>query len=219
VTGAASGPGTRTAGQRVARSLREISGVVVGGTLGALLWLIVVQEGPQRDLTEYDFAQQMGQVFVDRSADVAQAGLWGTILFGVLIACLYPLLFQRLEGRLTRLGAALAFAAVPYLLWGLVMAPGVTAYEDTIAGAAAVPIPGGAFASEAGWTPALLAIPAAILYALSVARCYGLMRTAAWWTPKFRHGPSAEALVDVIGDPSLELPEQVGEEGREGPRR
>lgn len=219
MTGAASGSGRRTAGQGVLQSLREISGVVVGGTLGALLWLIVVQEGPQRDLTDYNFAQQMGQVFVDRSADVAQAGLWGTILVGILIACVYPLFFRRLEGRLTRVGAALAFALVPYLLWGLVMAPGVTAYQDTVAGVEPVLIPGGAFASQAGWTPALLAVPAAILYALSVARCYGLMRTAAWWRPKYRHGPSAEALVDVFGDPSLELPEQVGEEGREGPRR
>ena len=224
-------PGT---GERVVALLMRVSGVLVGGAIGAILWLIVMQEGPERGWTDYDYNEMAGQMVVPRQEDVAKAGLWTTLLLGIVLACLYPLVFRPLRRRLNRWVVALLYALVPFLLWGLLMAPAVTAYEDTASDQARRLIPGGAFGVDGGDATPVLAAVASILFALCVMRAYSLMTRRDWWTRKYRRGGlDAAVLADVVAEPGmaslevaapehtdlLEFPEEVGEEGREGPLR
>ncbi|MEW6582898.1 MAG: hypothetical protein AB1416_09075 [Actinomycetota bacterium] len=207
-------------GERILDSLRHIAGVVAGGVLGALLWLIVMQQGPEHELTDHDFNQIMGQVFVDRSADVAKAGLWGTFAFGILIACLYPPVFHRMERHRGPVVAAAAFAVVPFLLWGIAFSPVVTAFVDVPTGEAPRHIPGGPFGSEGGAAAVILGLVASAVYATMASRAYSLMSRRDWWERRYRRsGIAQETIVEIVGDPSLELAEQVPEERGETPGR
>ena len=212
--GAGSGP-TR-AGALARAALRHASGVVLGGLLAAVAWLIVMQEGVLRGWTEHDYLQTIGQVVVGRADNVARAGMRLTLVLAVGIAAIYALVFDRfVRGRgWTR---ALIFAAVPFLLWGLVLAPFAGGLKDTAAGEARVEIPGGPFGLDGGGATILIGAVASVVYAFIVARCYRLMRQERWWVAA-RERPGAlarEAIEEIITPGSLELPEERREDSGE----
>lgn len=101
---------------------RHVLGVVVGGVLGTLLWLIVMQESVGKGYTDHNFNRAMGELFVDPEGKVARAGFRATVVIGIVLAAAYAAGLHRLL-RGTEWRKALIFAAVPLLLWGLVFAP------------------------------------------------------------------------------------------------
>lgn len=208
---------------RLLAALRHIAGVVVGGAIGAIVWLVVMQEGPERDWSEHDFNQIMGQAFVGREDDVRVAGFVATLLVAIAIAAVYALVVEPLLGKRAAWRAPIAFAPVPLLLWGLVLSPGVTAFKDTAIDVKPERIPGGVFGFDSGETALVLAIVASVLFALAVSRIYRLMVIPSWWRSRgddaaAGHGVLGDLLIRPI-DPSLELAEKRREEGGEGPGR
>ena len=43
--------------------------LILGGLLGGILWLVIMQEGPERGWSEHDYNQMIGQLLVDRSGE------------------------------------------------------------------------------------------------------------------------------------------------------
>lgn len=206
----------------VLAALRHVAGVVVGGAIGGIVWLIVLQEGPERNWSDHDYNQIMGQVFVGRGDDVARAGFYGTLLFGIALAAVYALVFERPFRSKHRALAPLTFAMVPLSLWGLVLSPGVTAFEDTAIDVRPRVIPGGAFGLDGGGVTLVLGIAGSLLFALAASRIYRLMTTPAWWRSRDdSHGAGQGVLEEIYfgkgPEPSLKLPEEGREEGRVGP--
>jgi hypothetical protein len=210
-------------GARILRLLRHVAGVVVGGAIGGIVWLIILQEGPERQWSDHDYNQIMGQVFVGREDDVATAGFLATLGTGVALALLYAFAFEPLGRNRGRAWAPLCFAAVPLALWGLVLSPGVTAYKDTAIDVRPEVIPGGAFGLDAGGVTLVLGVVGSLLFALAVSRIYRLMITPSWWKARGSdHAMAKGVLEELIArtpDPSLELPEERREEGRESAGR
>jgi hypothetical protein len=210
-------------GTTILRLLRHLAGVVVGGALGGIVWLIVLQEGPERQWSDHDYNQIIGQVFVGREDDVATAGFLATLVAGVALAALYAFVFEPLGRKRGRAWAPVVFAAVPLALWGLVLSPGVTAYKDTAIDVRPEVIPGGVFGLDAGFFTLVLGAVGSLLFALAVSRIYRLMTAPSWW--KSRGSDHAmpkgvlEGLIAQTPDASLKLPEERREEGGEGAGR
>jgi hypothetical protein len=198
---------------------RHIAGVLFGGLLGGTVWLVVMQEGPERNWSDHDYLDMMGQVFVARSGNVAKAGLWATLAIGVALTALYALVVDPLLAKRGPRRAAFAFAAVPFLLWGPAFAPVVTAWKDTAADVAPERIPGGVFGLDGGGATIVLGIAASILFALTAARVYRLMCTGTWWRARDRRHVLAQEVLEELTSRSFELPEEGPEEGGEGAGR
>jgi hypothetical protein len=198
-------------------ALRHLCAMITAGVVGGVVWLVVMQEGPERDWSDHDFNQIMGQLVVGREDDVARAGFLVTMPAAIVLAALYALI----EGRTGRSGLRLplVFSLAPFLLWGLVLSPGVTAYKDTALDVARQEIPGGFFGTESGVVAVILAAVASVLFGLAASRVYRLMRTPEWW--RSRGDTHSVGTLDAIIAPkgSLELSEQRPEEGREGAGR
>jgi hypothetical protein len=203
----------------VLAGLRHVAGVVFGGLVGGTVWLVVIQEGPERNWSDHDYNEMMGQVFVNRAGDVAKTGLWATLAIGVALTALYALVVDPLLAKRGARRAALTFAAVPFLLWGLAFAPTVTAYRDTAAGVPREPIPGGVFGLDGGAATLVLGLAASFLFALAAARIYRLMCTGTWWRARGRGHELAQEVLEELTSRSFELPEERREESREGAGR
>jgi hypothetical protein len=208
-------------------ALRHIAGVVFGGAIGGIVWLVVLQEGPERGWSDHNYNQVMGQVFVGREDDVARAGFYGTIAVGIALAAVYALVFEPLARGKHRAVAPLVFAAVPLLLWGFVLSPGVTAYADTAIDVESQVIPGGVFGLDGGRVTLVLGIVGSLLFALAVSRIYRLMTMPAWWKSRGSNHSMAQGVLDGLisrsapapSPESLKLPEEGREEGDKGAGR
>lgn len=211
----------------VLAALRHVAGVVVGGAIGGIVWLIVLQEGPERGWSDHDYNQIMGQVFVGREDDVARAGFYGTLLAGIALAAIYALVIERLARGRHRAVAPLTFALLPFFSWGLVLSPGVTALEDTAIDVSPRRIPGGAFGLDGGGVTLVLGVVGSLLFALAVSRIYRLMTTPAWWKSRGSDHSIAKGVLDELisrsapaaAPDSLKLPEEGRKEGGEGAGR
>jgi len=207
---------------RAADLCRRLLGVAAGGSIAAITWLLVMQEGYKRGLTDHDYNRVIGQVFEDAaSEDVARTGYRATLVAGMVLAAIFALVIHRLTRDRRGWVAALLFAPVPFLAWGLLLAPLVDAVRPTVAGADPVPIPGGVFGLEADIAAPLLAIAASLLVSLVIVRAYRLMSTPEWW--RARPAAREETVQEIEGlagitPLSLELPEERAEDARERPR-
>lgn len=217
-TGAAT-PGPRTVGAAIRSGLRRAAAVGLAGALGGIAWLVVMQEGHERGWTEHDFNQMLGQLFVDRSADVARAGLWGTLALGAAVALVYGLVIEPLVRSRGRWWPPLTLALILFLLWSLAFAPVVTAYVDTAPSEPPREIPGGPFGLDAGVETFVLGLVASLVAAAVIARVHRLAIDPGWWAAKHRPVEvTEEALEEILSGGSLELSEQRPEEGREPAR-
>lgn len=200
-------------------ALRRIGGVLLGGIVGALGWLVVLQEGPQRGWSDHDYNETMGQAFVDRADDVARAGLWATLVAGVALAGIYALVVEPLLGGRRPFVAGLTFAVAPLAAWGLVLTPFTTAYEDTAPGHPLVEIPGGILGLDAGASGLVLGVVGSLVFAAAVSRIYRLATSAEWWRSRPQSGEMARGVLDeIVGEGSLELPEKRSKERRKSTR-
>jgi hypothetical protein len=191
---------------------RRAAGIFTGGALGALLWLIVWNQGIRRSWTDHDFALGLGEL---AGGNASRTGLYGTIVAGVGVALLYAALEPWLPAR-PWWAKGLIFATVPFLLWGLVFCPLVDSIRERQLDGSIALVPSQPFAADAGGGTIPIAILASIALALLVARCYSLMREPAWWRPRERHLEEALEAITERGSGSLELPEEGPKERRVG---
>lgn len=206
---------------------RRIVAVITAGVVGALAWLVVVQEGGKRGYTDLDVNHALGEVWrgpVDTGRvrekealgvvgdPVAPTGLRLAVAAGVLFAVVYTLVAPLLPLRRWYL-RALPLALLVFLVTALVYGPLVESRGVAQAGAFGLGAGGG--------TPFVFAA-GALVFGLVAARVHDLMSGTSWWEPTDERtaAGSLEAVVrasESRGDTSLELGEQRAEEGRVGP--
>jgi hypothetical protein len=173
--------------------LRRLAAVVTAGVLGAIVWLIIVEE--ERFVPEaLDFNHLLGELVLGPGHEtarsdgplalvgdpVAPTGFGVTCLFGVALAVLHMLVVEPALGRVPRMRRSLLLRALPvaliaYVLWGLVFTAVVQARLDVDAGPFGV--------DGSGATPVTYAV-AAFLTGIVIVRAVELVRTAEWWRPK-----------------------------------
>jgi hypothetical protein len=184
---------------------RRAAGVLVGSGLGALLWLIILQEGVRHGWTDQNFNSDMGLLVQSPEGSPTQAGLRLTLLSGLVLGVLYvPLGELWVRQKWVR---GLAYAIVPFLAWGLLFCPLVAGRIDGE--------PSAPFGADAGGATTVLAAAASLAFALVLARAYALMREPAWWRPRAR--PSIEETERLVDEGSLELAEERTEQPGVGP--
>lgn len=192
--------------ERLRGAVRHVVGVVVSGVLGAAVWLVVVQEARNLDLTDLDFVRAMALIFEAEGTDrraTGSAGLYLTLGAGVLLVALHALIVPRLSRFRGRgwWAQAVPLAAAAYLLWGAIMSP---------------TRPSGFFGLQAGGiTSALSFLAGAAGFAIIAVRAYTLITSERWWEDKEQD--ISHSLDAIEARPrSLELPEQGREERRVG---
>jgi hypothetical protein len=194
---------------------RAAAGVLIGGVVFALVFLICVEGSFRRGITDFDFAHVLGTAMKGTATEETGAEALGvigdsagptaleaTLVAGICLLALHALVIVRLVRR-HWIVQGLVLAAVTFLLLGVVYVPYADARLDT---------PIGAWGSDQGGiTPVVLA-GASLIAALVAARCYDLAEKASWW----REETVAvdEQIATITGrDESLELPEQGSEQG------
>ena len=192
--------------ERVRWVVRQLLGVVVGGVVGAAVWLVVVQEGRNLDLTDLDFVRAMALIFQAEGADrraTGSAGLSLTLGAGVLLVLIQAALLPRVPRLRDRSWwlQAVPLWIVGFLLWGVVLSP---------------TRPSGFLGLDAGGaTSPLVFLAGAAGFAIAAWRCYTLITGAQWWEDKEQD--LAQSLDQIEAQPrSLELAEQGPEQGRIG---
>lgn len=186
--------------ERLARAGREVAAVIGAGVLGAIAWLVVVQEGRGRGLTDLDFARglalSVGADGVDRQ-EVGSTGFYATVVLGVAFMLVFALVVPRFLRRSWWWQAAPVGAAA-FLLWGLAFSPAR---------------PSGILGLEAGGISSLLVfLVGAAAFAVVGVRVYTLVSGPAWWVAK--ENRLEEELEELTQQQrSLELPEERREEG------
>jgi hypothetical protein len=191
---------------RVRWVVRQLLGVVVGGVVGAAVWLVVVQEGRNLDLTDLDFVRAMALAFgadaVDRRG-TGSAGLYFSLAAGALLVLIQAALIPRVARLRDRPWPlqAVPLGIVAFLLWGVVLSPSR---------------PSGFLGLDAGGaTSPLVFLAGAAAFAIAAWRCYTLITGAEWWQDKEQD--LTRSLDQIEAKPrSLELTEQGPEEGRVG---
>ncbi len=197
------------------RAARLAASVAVGGALGALTWLFAFNEFHRGRIfgvqwTEHDFPDGLGHAF--GAEETARAGLYLTLVLGVVAAGVYLAVERRLPGR--GLVKGLMFAPVLFLAWGLVFCTAVNARQVLLQDNF-VYLPTGLFGWSSDKRTILLGAAASMATGVVIARVTALMRDASWW----REHPPEEGLLDQQAAAELlELPEQRRQEGVEGAR-
>lgn len=207
------GPGV---GARVARTACAI---VVGGMVAAICFLIVIHEAERRGYTALDFNHTLGNVIEGRQSEdattraalgvigdsAAPTGLVATLVLGVVAMAVFALAVVPLVRRGGWIVQGVVLGAVVFLALGLIYPP--LASRHLIESL-------GPFGASFGTGTVVAFALSSLTFGIAGARCYSLMVGAAWWTP--RGEVLEEALEEIeMGQPapSLELPEQRGEEG------
>jgi hypothetical protein len=178
---------------------RELTGLLAGGLLGSITWMIVAHEGEKRFDSEVSFPEALGEVRGAELTDAPRLGLWTALVVGTLIAgVLLPLLFRTIPGPWYL--RSLPLAAVVFLLWGLWFSPRVG--EETT-------FPGGVFASEASGGTLLAFALASIGYAAVAGRVYSVTRALDFWRDKDNdlRAQGADVLRDLGLGPDGKPPE------------
>ena len=185
---------------RLGRAAREVTAVVGAGVLGAVAWLIIVQEGENKGLTELDFARglalSVGADGVNRQ-EVGSTGFYATIVLGVALMALHAILVPRFVRR-QWWWQAVPVGLAAFLLWGLAFSP---------------VRPSGVLGLEAGGVVSMLVfLVGAAAFAIIGVRVYTLVSRADWWEAK---EDRLEEELDQLAEQQrlLELPEERREEG------
>lgn len=194
---------------------RAIAGVLIGGVVAAITFLICVQGSFHKGITEFDFAHSLGTAVRGTATERTGAealgvigdsagptALWTTIICGIVLLAFHALVIVRLVRR-SWVVQGLVLAVVLFLAVGLIYVPFVAARLDSPIG------PWGS--DQGGWTPLVFA-GSSLIAALIAARIYDLTGRPSWWRPQ--RVQVDEQLAELTGlDESFELPEQRSEEG------
>jgi hypothetical protein len=196
---------------------RRLAAVVVGGGLGTVLWLVIMQDGFQRSFfgrrwSHQDFASALGDLFGGQGGNIRERGFYVTLVVAAVVMVLVGLAAEALGPRLPERWWVQAFglAGVVFLLWGLLFSP--------IVGVRGPGEDGGFFGSDAGATAWFVALLASLAFAIVSARIYRLMTSEDWWIPGRRKIEASATLEAMgVGDAekdaltSLELAEELRE--------
>ena len=214
-------PSTR---ERLHTVLRWVTGVGLGGFLGALIFLITIQGSQGKGFTDLDFSHSLGEL-VGGQAYREQArtalgvvgdsagptGLWVTIVIGIGLAVIHSLLVWRFGRGRRWYEQAVPLWILTVLLLGFLYMP--------LIGSRLEGTGGGVFGADAGGITPIVLILCALGFALAVARTYSFAISRTWWEPKdesLEQGLEAVAVLET--EPSLELPEKRGEDRGVTPR-
>lgn len=195
---------------------RHVFGIVAAGVIAALAWMFILQEGQIGNIfgtkwTDHDFPDGLGNAF--GAADTARAGLYLTLVLGVIVAAIFRLVERWLPGR--HLIKGVSFAAALFLAWGLLFTPLVDSRQGVLvlpdATVKSIYLPTGLFGVDAGKGTIISGAVASLLAGIIIARVIQVTRNADWWRP---HPTAGVALDPNVGtDPLLELTEQGSEQG------
>lgn len=194
---------------------RGVAGVLIGGPITAVVFLICVQGSFHKGITDFDFSHVLGTAIEGTASEqtgadalavvgdsVGPTALWTTLACGVVLLAFHALVVVPLVRR-SWIVQGVALALVLFLAIGFVYVPFVDARLDTPIG------PWGA--DQGSWTPIVFA-GSSLISALLGARIYDLARRASWWEEQTVQVD--EQLAELTGiEPSFELPEQGSEEG------
>jgi hypothetical protein len=215
-------------GMRVAR---WVAAILVSGVLASLFWLFCMQEGYggqilNRTWTDHAFDQGLGNAI--GASSHALGGFYLSMVLGVAAAALFALLEPVLPGRGWIKG--LAFAPIPFLVWGLVFCPLVNA-DRTPQSEGFLYSPSGLFGVDSGIATIVSGAVASVAAGLVLARVLPMVREASWWDPHVEERVELReqtlATIELADEPQLleladetqllELPEQGAEERVERP--
>jgi hypothetical protein len=193
---------------------RHVAGIVGGGAIAALAWMFALQEGQTGSIfgakwTEHDFPDALGNAF--GAADTARAGLYLTLVLGVIVAAIFALVERWLPGR--GLVKGISFAATLFLAWGLLFTPLIDG-RKVQQGVEFVYLPTGLFGVHAGASTIISGAVASLLAGLVIARIIQTTREAEWWRA---HETGVGLTPAAVGE-LLEFPEEGSEQGGERPR-
>jgi hypothetical protein len=191
---------------------RHVFGIVAAGVIAALAWMFVLAEGHTGNIfghwTDHDFPDGLANAF--GAADTGRAGLYLTLVLGVIVAAIFPLVERWLPGR--DLVKGISFAVPLFLAWGLLFTPLVDS-RQVQRGAEFVYLPTGLFGVDAGEGTIISGAVASLLAGIIIARVIQVTRNANWWRP---HPTAGVALDPDVG--LLELTEEGSEQGGERSR-
>ena len=187
---------------------RNVFAVVLAGFLGGILWLIVMQKALAYGYTDHSFNAAMGLTLGATEEQISREGFYATMVVWLVLAVAFD--------PMTRLWRApwwqhaLPLGAVVFLLWGAVFGPLAAGRQDEV--------PAGLFGADAGSATVVVALVAAAVAALTVARVHALVRSAEWWEPKhFDLRESLEQLFaqDLAPTEPAGRPPASAEQGRD----
>jgi hypothetical protein len=194
---------------------RALVGVLVGGAVTAIVFLICVEGSFHEGITDFDYAHVLGTAIEGTAREESGAealgvigdsagptALWTTIVAAIVLMAVHSLVIVRLVRR-HWVVQGLALAVVMFLAIGVIYVPYVDARLDT---------PIGAWGSDqGGWTPLVFA-GSSVIASLVGARVYDLATRVSWWQEEAV--VVDEQLSELTGvEESFELSEQRPEEG------
>ncbi len=195
---------------------RAVAGVLIGGAVTAVVFLICVQGSFHQGITDFDFAHVLGTAIEGTATEETGAdalgvigdsagptALWTTVVCGIVLLAFHALVIVRFVRRRWEI-QGLVLGLTLFLAVGLIYVPYVDSRLDSPIG------PWGA--DQGGWTPFVFA-GSSVIAALVGARCYDLARRASWWRPETVEVEEQLAELTGMGDESFELPEQGSEQG------
>ena len=194
---------------------RRIAGVLIGGVVTALLFLIMVQGSFHKGYTDFDFAHVLGTAIEGTAEEqrgsealgvigdsVGPTALYATIVASIILLAFHALVVVPLVRAHWAL-QGLVLGVVAFLAIGLIYVPYADAHLDT---------PIGAWGAEGGAITPLVFGLSSLGACLLGARCYDLAASKRWWEPKeIEVEPTLDEL--GVGTPSLELPKEGTEQG------
>lgn len=195
----------RGASEAVAAAGRWITATVLGGALGAVLFLIVVEQSRDRGYTDITFNHSLGVMIggeatearTDRALGVAgdSAGPTG-VLWSVLLACLLVAVFGVTVHRYLRRHWALqglVLGAAAWLAVSLVYFPLLD--RDPVEDVSVSPFGLGA----GGGTPIVFLV-ASLAFGLLAARVFTLVVHTGWWQEKVVEHEAALRQIEGMED-------------------
>jgi len=237
------GAGFMAGSSLAAAGVRMLAAVVVSGAVAGLTFLLMIQGAANKGYTDLRFNRGLGELFGAGGArtqsdealgiigdPTGPRGFYASIALAIVLLAVHGLVIDRLARRAWYV-EAIPLWILTYLLLALVYGPLVTSSVDDV--------PGGVFFSEASAGTPWVVLACALGFALVGSRCYSLVRDARWWEEKdegLHEGlagiilgkgghqvgppPGEETARRTAADPrpSLELPEERGEDGGVGPR-
>lgn len=243
MSGGPGGAGFMAGPSLAAAAVRMLVAVVVAGAVAGLAFLLMIQGAANRGYTDLRFNRGLGKVFgaggprtqSEEALGIigdptGPRGFYATIVLAIVLLALHGLVIDRLARRPWYV-EAVPLWILTYLLLALAYGPLVARSADDV--------PGGLFFSEASAGTPWVVLACALGFALVGSRCYSLIRGARWWEEKDEglHEGLAGIILGKGGHqlgpppgqepvrrspaeprPSLELPEERGEDGGVGTR-
>ena len=193
---------------------RGVAGVLIGGIITALTFLIMVQGSFRQGIMDFDWGHVLG-TSIHGSAEETTGGqaldvigdtagpdaLYATLIAGVVLLAFHALVVVRFVRKPWPV-QGLVLGVVAFLAIGFIYMPYVDANLDT---------PIGLWGSDQGsWTPVVLGLSALGACQLG-ARVYDLASRPSWWqSQEITIDETLESLTGV-DTASLELPEKGAE--------